>query len=120
MRTTGKEIAEFCEALLRNSGRTIAEMCRMTGMKKEMFSMWKSHPAIIPRMDALLKICNYLGISMDTLIGIEKKMLPYDIEAMVNMLVEIPENDRRMILMNIKNYYDVLHEKKFVNGQDAG
>ena len=65
------------------------------------------------KRDMLLKVENIyaiskeINVSIPKLLGLEEDPLPEDIKIMEEKLRVIPEKDRKMILMNIQNYYDV-------------
>lgn len=107
MRETGKEILEFVDLELHKRGKTIGEMSRAFGINQARFSMWKQK-TVSPTLETLLLIANYLDITLDELIGVEKDLpaLPDDILSMEKMLIHIKPEDREMILLNIKNYYE--------------
>lgn len=106
MRTTGKEIAEFCDEFLKGSGRTIAEMCRATGMKKEIFSMWKSHPSTVPRLDTLMSISSYLGLTVSQIIGQEETRYSDEITQALDMLSNLSPTALGIAVAMIKGVYD--------------
>lgn len=106
MRTSGVEILDYLRELLQSENKTIADMCRALDMEPAMFSWWKKKPKLSPKVDSLCEIANYLGITLNDIVGMKEAPLPKDIKEMERMLVAIPEEDREMILLNIKNYYE--------------
>ncbi len=108
MRRTSKEIADYCEKLLQSRNDNVSNMCKHIGIPQAKFSMWKQRD-FDPRLGTLIDIILYLDISFEDLLDLkpESEKLPDDIFKMVSMLKHIKENDRKMILLNIKNYYDV-------------
>ena len=46
------------------------------------------------------------------LLGLKEEELPHDIKVMEDMLLKIPEKDRKMIFLNIKNYYEISFTEK--------
>ena len=63
------------------------------------------------RLETVDSISKVLGISVSVLLGLDKK-LPTDIQIMVDMLLKIPERDRKMHSLIIKNYYEVTLNKE--------
>lgn len=116
MRTTGKEIAEFCDKLLKMSGRTIAEMCRSTGMKKEVFSMWRSHPSTVPRLDSLLSISSYLGLTVSQIIGQEDTRYSPEITQALYMLSNLSPTAASIAIAAIKGVYERESGEKSAEG----
>ena len=115
MRIKSKEIAEHCEQLLKEKNDNIGNMCSQIGINAAKIAMWKRKDCD-PRLGTLIAIIYYLGISFDEFLGIappeERDPVPADIREMEKMLLKIPENDRKMIQMNIKNYYDIYAQHK--------
>lgn len=112
MARNSKEIAEYCDKLLHERNDTIYNMCSKIGIDRAKLGMWRQKN-VDPRLGTLVSIAMYLGISIDNLVGLEENpdstffYVPDDIKEMIDMLLEIPEKDRRMIKMNIQNYYKV-------------
>lgn len=112
MARNSKEIVEYCERLLRERNDTVYNMCSKIDVDRAKLSMWKQK-IVDPRLGALVRISMYLGISIDNLVGLEENSdntffyVPDDIKEMIDMLLEISERDRKMIKMNIQNYYKV-------------
>lgn len=115
MRAKSKEIADYCEQILKERNDTVCNMCSHIGINAAKISMWKKKDCD-PRLGTLVAIIQYLGVSLDEFLGIvppeKRDPIPEDIRNMEKMLLEIPENDRKMIRMNIKNYYDISVQQK--------
>lgn len=106
MRQTGKEIAEFCDVFLKKSGRTIAEMCRATGLKKETVSMWKSHPDTIPRIDSLIAISEFTQLTVSELIGQQIPSYSGEILEIAKMAESLTQTEIASIVAVTKTFYD--------------
>ena len=106
MRTTGIEILEYIRESLNARGETIADMCRALNFEPAMFSWWKKKPELSPKVDCLCVIAEYLNVTLNDIVGMKNIETPKDIQKMERMLLEIPEQDREMIELNIKNYYN--------------
>lgn len=107
MRVTGKEIIEYVESELKLRGATVGEMCRAINMNQARLSMWRQKD-VSPTLQTLMAIIGYMNITLDQLIGLDKteNAIPEDIVGMERMLLHIPPEDREMIALNIKNYYE--------------
>ena len=60
-------------------------------------------------IETLCKISDELNISLDDLLNTKfscNSEMPYDIREIETMLLAIPEKDREIILLNVKNYYE--------------
>ena len=111
---TIKQLIAICDERLKVMGITRNELLKRAGLSETVFTMALSRNTYL-RVETLAVISELLEIPLVDLLGINdaKKALPEDIEVMENMLLKIPEKARKMILMNIKNYYEVaLSEKK--------
>lgn len=58
--------------LREQNGLSLNEMTKELGIKKSRIGMWKSNNSI-PRIDVLLKICNYFTVTTDYLLKDERK-----------------------------------------------
>ena len=68
--------------------------------------MWKSKD-VSPRLDILLIIIKYLGITLDELIGItENNDIPDSVKHCENMLLHISEENREVITKIIQIYFE--------------
>ena len=109
MRRTSDELVKYIETILARKGDSAYHMCQTIGVSIGKYVMQKRNK-YDPRIGMLIDIVQYLGISFDELIGLkesEQEILPHDIAEMVFMLKHIPEKDRKLISMNIKNSYDI-------------
>ncbi len=58
--------------LREQKGLSLNEMAKELGIKKSRIGMWESNNSI-PRIDVLLKICNYFNVTTDYLLKDERK-----------------------------------------------
>lgn len=58
--------------LREQNGLSLNEMAKELGIKKSRIGMWESNNSI-PRIDVLLKICNYFNVTTDYLLKDERK-----------------------------------------------
>ena len=122
MKRTNIEFTNYCEKLLAERGDSVYALCKAVGIKQAHFSVWKHNGSneMNQKIGVLVDIARYLGISLDEFFGLQtaveerrqRQNLPADISDMVRMLGSIGEADRKMIRLNIKNYYDAALEKK--------
>ena len=115
MRTSSYALAEYIEMRLAQNKDTVTNMCNHIGITPSAISMWKKQETD-PRLGLILKITSYLGISIGQLLDIPMgdgdEKLPDDIANMVYMLKFIDTSARKMIRLNIKNYYEEALGKK--------
>lgn len=107
---TTEQILDVIDERLKEMGMTKAELLRKTNQSASLFVMASKRGSAF-RIDSLVAISKALNISLSVLLGIDEG-LPKDIQYMVDMLLVIPEKDRKMIALNIKNYYDVTVSEK--------
>ena len=105
-----KQLMAIVDERLKILGMTRAELLRRAGQSQSVFVMAISRNAPL-RLETVDSISKVLGISVSVLLGLDKK-LPTDIQIMVDMLLKIPERDRKMISLIIKNYYEVTLNKE--------
>lgn len=108
---TIKQFMDICDERLTELGMTRAELLRKIGQSRSLFTMALKRNYYI-NVETIVQISEEIGISVPVLLGIEDNF-PADVRKMIDMLLKIPERDRKMISMNIKNYYDLaMSEKK--------
>lgn len=108
---TIEQFMEICDERIAEMGITRAELLRRAGQSQALFNMALKRNSHL-RIENIIAISEVLGISVPILLGIEET-IPSDIRIMVDMLMKIPERDRKMISLNIKNYYEMaMSEKK--------
>lgn len=108
---TIEQFMKICDERIAEMGITRAELLRRAGQSQALFNMALKRNSHL-RIENIIAISEVLGISVPILLGIEEN-IPSDIRIMVDMLMKIPERDRRMISLNIKNYYEMaMSEKK--------
>ncbi len=112
IRLTGSQILKYYEQVLKKEGKSMADFSKSSGIKLPTFSWWKTHEDLSPKIDIVYKMAEFAGISLNEIVGMDESVLPEDIKRMEKMLISIPAQERLMISMNIKNYYDVTMEKK--------
>lgn len=110
-RLKGSQILAYYEPILKAQGKTMFDFSKHAGIKLPTFSWWKTHEDLSPKLDIVYEMAVYAGISMNEIVGVEDAYVPDDVRAMERMLVEIPEKERKMISMIIKNYFDVAKEE---------
>ena len=117
MRLTCKEIYLYIEKMLNSYGHNAADMCASTGLTKAVISKWKGNSIRYPRLDTLIKICNYFDITLDTLIDFkkEKRVFTDTEETMIKMITELNNEDKDMVASIIRTYYEKEVQKKVVN-----
>ena len=99
-----RQFMAVCDERLKEMGITRAELLRRAGQSPSLFVMALKRNSYL-RIESIIAISEVIGISVPVLLGI-KESIPQDIRIMVDMLLKIPERDRKMISLNIRNYYE--------------
>ena len=108
---TSKQIAEFCEGLLRKRGKKTSEMCAELKIPQATFSMWKRNN-VNPSLSILADIAKYLGITLDCLVGNEVISpnslynFPDDILEIIKKLKSLTEEDFEILKEILDMYYN--------------
>lgn len=103
---TIKDFMNIVDERLKIMGISRWELLKRCGLSETLFTMALKRDMLL-RVENIFVISKEINIPVPQLLGIEEDPLPDDIKAMKNMLLKIPKKDRKMILMNIQNYYDV-------------
>lgn len=106
MRVTGKEIIEFCDELLVNSGGTIGKLCRDLNIGKSVISMWRSHPDVIPRVDTVVKLANYFNMGISEFLGQEKQELSSSVIEFSKLEKYLTETEVASVLAVARTFYN--------------
>jgi transcriptional regulator with XRE-family HTH domain len=72
-----QEIAKAIKDTLANQGKTVGDMLESCGLSKNALASMQSGGSF-PRVDNIAKIADYLGVSVDDLLGREKGIAPDD------------------------------------------
>lgn len=120
MRIYGKEIIEFCDEILKKTGKTVASMSRDLGVKKELFYMWRLKPELVPRIDIVASVSEYLGMTVSQLIGQESTAYSGEMLDIIKMLQTLSPTSIKAITAVVKTYYDMEIGGKTNSGEVAG
>lgn len=101
---TIEQFVAICDERLDEMGITRAELLRRAGQSPSLFVMALKRNSFL-KVESIIAISEVLNISVPILLGL-KENIPQDIRLMVDMLLKIPPRDRKMISLNIKNYYN--------------
>ena len=107
---TVKEIVAICDKRIKAMGISRWELQKRAGLSETFFTM-ALHRNSFPKVESLEALSKELGVPLIDLLGLGETELPDDIKLMESMLLKIPEEDRKMIAMNIENYYKKSLEK---------
>ena len=102
---TVKEFIEVVDKRLREIGMSRWELSKRAGLSETVFTMALKRETYL-RIENIEAIIKVLEISIQQLLGLEERDIPDDIKTIEDLLLKIPERDRKMILLNVKNYYD--------------
>ena len=100
---TVKEFIALCDERLKLLGLNRAELFRRANLSETLFIMALKRNTHL-KVENIEAISNVLGMPMAELLGLEKMQIPKDIKAMEDLLIKIPEQKRKFILITIKNY----------------
>lgn len=110
MRTV-EETIDFCKERIAALGMSQADVLSKAGCSATLFVMSLRRKSYM-RVETLDSLAKILNVSVADILGVNDNNMPDDIQNMVSMLKEIPLKDRKMIAMNIENYYRVAMDKK--------
>lgn len=108
-----KEIIDYLKDRIKKTGMTQAEIFEKTGYSLTLFTMALKRNTY-PRLETLVEFGKVLNVSITDILGIEEDPIPSDIKEMVTMLKSISPANRKMIAMNIENYFKVEMQGKAV------
>lgn len=107
MRVTGKDIIEFCDEILAGTGRTIASVCKDAGLQKATVSMWRGHPELIPKLDALVALSEALNVSVSELIGQTPMTQSLAVMEFARMEAALTETEIKSVLTVARTFFDI-------------
>lgn len=105
-----KEFIDYCDERIKQLGTTKTEFLRNIGLSETLFIMSLKR-GTFPKVENIDLIAKSLGVSMERILGLDNHTVPDDIMDMENMLMKIPESQRKILAMNIKNIYDLFSEE---------
>ena len=108
---TLKQFIEIIDKRCSEIGISKWELAKRAGLSETVFNMALKRNSYL-RLENIEAISRILEISMIQLLGLEEKSLPDDIKTIEDLLLKIPKKDRKMILLNVKNYYDEANSKQ--------
>jgi lambda repressor-like predicted transcriptional regulator len=108
---TIKQLIAICDERLKIMGISRTELLKRAGLSETVFTMALARNSYL-KVESLVAISEILGIPLMDLLGLKEEELPHDIKVMEDMLLKIPEKDRKMIFLNIKNYYEISFTEK--------
>ncbi len=101
-----KESIEYLNERIRQTGMTKAEVLKKAGLSVTIFTMAQSRNSYL-RLESMISLGKILNVSVGDILGLNESDMPDDIQRMVAMLKDISPENRRMIEMNIENYFKV-------------
>ena len=106
-----KEFIDYCDERIKLLGTTKTEFLRNIGLSETLFIMSLKR-GTFPKLENIDLIAKSLGVSVERVLGLDNHAIPEDIKDMENMLIKIPESQRKILEMNIKNIYDIFSEEQ--------
>ena len=107
---TPKEIVEYLKYKIKQLGLGQEETLKKAGLSTTIFAMSLKRNLYM-RLESIIAISNVLNISVGEILGYSDNEIPEDIQQMISMLLTLPKDDRRMIAMNIENYFSIRNGK---------
>lgn len=104
-----EETIDFLNSSIKKSGMMKKDVLEKAGLSSTVFTMALNRHNYL-RLEAISKLADVLNISIADILGVNE--LPQDIQEMVNMLQQLSPESRKMISMNINNYYQVEVQNK--------
>ena len=104
-----EETIEFLNSSIKKSGIMKKDVLDKVGLSSSAFTMALSRNNYL-RLESIEKLGEVLHLSVADILGLNE--LPEDIQEMVNMLKQLSPESRKMISMNINNYYQVEVQNK--------
>jgi hypothetical protein len=103
---TPEEVVNFCKQRIRQLKLGQVETLEKAGISTTIFAMSLKRNVYM-KVETMNILAQLLNVSVGEMLGCNNSDLPSDIQEMVDMLLILPEEDRKLISMNIKNYCDV-------------
>ena len=110
MRTV-KETIDFLNERIKQSGMMKKEVLEKAGLSVTIFTMALNRNAYL-KIESMVSLGEVLNVTVGDILGINDSELPDDIQKMVDMLKSISPENRKMIAMNIENYFKVELQNK--------
>ena len=109
-----KETIDYLDNRIKQTGMTKADVLKKAGLSVSVFAMALNRNNYL-RLESMMKLANVLNITVGDILGITDNELPDDIKKMLDMLKDISPENRKMISMNIENYFRVEMQNKDSN-----
>ena len=113
---TPEEIVDFCKNRIKQLGLTQAEVLKKADCSVMLFVMIVQRNSY-PKIETLLDLSKVLGVGVDDILGFKEEDYPDDIQQMISMLQNISPENRKMISMNIENYFRVEMQNKDISSR---
>ena len=110
MRTV-KETIDFLNERIKQSGMLKKDVLEKAGLCVTIFTMALNRNTYL-KIESMISLGQVLNVTLGDILGINDSELPDDIQKMVDMLKSISPENRKMISMNIENYFKVELQNK--------
>ena len=119
------EIIDYLDERIKQSGMYKADVLKKAGYSITLFIMAKQRNSYL-RVETMIELGRILNVSLTDILDIKEDAkieqikktaelynnLPEDIKRMIDMLQSISPENRKMIGMNIENYFNVEQQNK--------
>ena len=99
-----EETIDFLNCSIKKSGMMKKDVLDKAGLSNTVCTMALNRHSYL-KLENIEKLAEVLNISVADILGVNE--LPDDIQNMVNMLQQLSPESRKMISMNINNYFQV-------------
>ncbi len=114
-----KETIEYLNDRIKQTGMTKAEVLTKAGLSRTIFTMALNRNAYL-RVESMISLGEVLNVTVGDILGLDDGEYPEDIQKMLDMLKDISLENRKMISMNIENYFKVeLWDKANMNREKS-
>ena len=110
MRTV-KETIDYLNERIKQSGMLKKDVLEKAGLSVTIFTMAQNRNAYL-KIESMMSLGEVLNVTVADILGINESEIPDDIQKMVDMLKSISPESRKMISMNIENYFKVEMQNK--------
>ena len=107
-----QEVANLIKDVSKNKGIKVGDMLEACGLSKNALSSMQS--GYLPRIENLVKIADYLGVSVDYLLGRSEPLRPAPESEWMRVLNQMSDEDLR----SMKSYAQYLISKQSTENKD--
>jgi hypothetical protein len=103
---TPEEVVNFCKNRIKQLKLGQVETLEKAGISTTIFAMSLKRNVYM-RIETMSILAQMLNVSVGEMLGCDNSNLPDDIKNIVDMLLRLSEEDRKLIEMNINNILNI-------------